>query len=284
VDRFILHDGAPLRLRPARRREARSLGGRLADEGFDLAVIFLGDDYAPMITRAGVPHRVFVRETAYASLATATYRIGAPQSWGPSERLDAWRALGLDPPGGDARIRPLPEASTSIQVRLAGRPRPWIVIHPFGGDPHKWWPIDHAAVAAHQLAEKVGGTVFLIGGAPAPAPPRAPGPGTFVDLAGQLTLSELIALLATSDLVISTDSGPYHLAGNMGRPGIGLFRAARPEHAGRYRTIATAMATPDERCAGICDVEGCRFSPCREMGDLAPDGVVARALALLRAT
>ena len=52
-----------------------------------------------------------------------------------------------------------------------------------------------------------------------------------VDLAESLNLDELIALLGLSDCVISMDSGPYHLAGAMGRPGVGLFRASRPEHA-----------------------------------------------------
>ncbi|HUG54123.1 MAG TPA: glycosyltransferase family 9 protein [Vicinamibacteria bacterium] len=202
VDRFILCDGSPLRLRPGRPRGVRALERELAAEDPGLAVIFLGDDYAPMITRAGVPHRVFVAESAFARLATATYAIGSARTWGPAERLGAWRALGLDPPG--------------------------------------------------------------------------------VDLRGQLGLDELIALVGIGDSVISTDSGPYHLAGAMGRPGVGLFRASRPEHAGRYPTLTSLVAPSLPECVGPCRWDRCAASPCRQMAALPPEEVVEAARRGLR--
>ena len=54
---------------------------------------------------------------------------------------------------------------------------------------------------------------MLIGTARA-SPPPVQG---ILDLGGELTLDELVALVATADCVISTDSGPYHLAGATGR-------------------------------------------------------------------
>ena len=47
-------------------------------------------------------------------------------------------------------------------------------------------------------------------------------------LAGRLKGEELVALIAVSDLVISIDSGPVHVAGAVGTPIIGLFGPLDP--------------------------------------------------------
>lgn len=50
-----------------------------------------------------------------------------------------------------------------------------------------------------------------------------------INFAGTGTLSELTGLLAASDLVISSDSGPYHLAVALGRPTVCWFVLETPE-------------------------------------------------------
>ena len=248
----------------------------MAAEGFDLAVIFLGDDYAPLLTRLGIPHRVFVAESAFGALATATYSIGSARTWGPRERLDAWRALGLEPAASLPSLRPPPAATAAVTERLRAATRPWISVHPFGSTTAQWWPLASAEAAARALRERFGGTVFLLGGPSGEWSPRE-----MVDLVGKLTLEELIALVGQSDCVISTDSGPYHLAGALGRPGVGLFRASRPEHAGRYPTVASVIAPDNAECRSGCRWDRCAFSPCRQMGRLAPETVVAAAAPVL---
>jgi ADP-heptose:LPS heptosyltransferase len=167
-----------------------------------------------------------------------------------------------------------------VSARLDGRPRPWITIHPFGRTTDQWWPLSAAEAAAHALRERFGGTVLLVGGV-AGAPSAQPAPREMVDLAGTLTLDELIDLLGQSDCVISTDSGPYHLAGALGRPGVGLFRASRPEHAGRYPNMAAVIAPNVAECQAACRWDRCGFSPCRQMASLAPETVVAAAAGAL---
>ena len=68
-------------------------------------------------------------------------------------------------------------------------------------------------------------------------------------------------------MVVTTDSGPFHIAGALGRPLVGLFRARRPEHAGRYARSRVLLGR-DERCAKECEWDRCRAEPCRQMDAL----------------
>jgi ADP-heptose:LPS heptosyltransferase len=55
------------------------------------------------------------------------------------------------------------------------------------------------------------------------------------DWAGQCSLSQLTGLLGASDLVISTDSGPYHMAVGMGVPTVCWFNFETPASYHRQR-------------------------------------------------
>jgi ADP-heptose:LPS heptosyltransferase len=279
LDRFIATDGAPLRVHPARVRAARALERLLASEEFALAVIFprrrlRADDHAHRRPSPRVRGRVRLRPAGHGRIFD---RGGAHV--GPRERLAAWRALGQDPGDGFPAMHVSPAALASVRARIGDVPRPWIVLHPFGRTADQWWPLTAAETAARMLRERFGGSVLLVGGGSGSAP-RAPAAPDMIDLGGRLSLDELIALIGTSDCVISTDSGPYHLAGAMDRRGVGLFRASRPEHAGRYAKIASVVAPSLTECHA-CRWDRCETSPCRQMASLSPEAVVEAAGAAL---
>lgn len=78
-------------------------------------------------------------------------------------------------------------------------------------------PPDAAEETARLLGE-VGQVVWL------DEAPRARGPLPGVlDLAGQLTVAELVAVLACCDLCVAVDTGVLHLAVTLRRPVVGLF-------------------------------------------------------------
>ena len=273
VDRVIVTDGAPLRLLPQHHRAARTLQAALAAESFDLAVIFLGDDYAPMLTRIGIPHRIFVAESAYSRLATASYSIGAPRTWGPQERLSAWAALQLPSDALTVTLRPTAQAAAwAAALAGAAERQPLLVIHPFGRTLDQWWP--HGQLTSFlALAERELGAVgYLVGNQqqaarvePAWLPAR--------NLAGRLSIDELAALLSNCACVVTTDSGPMHLAGALGVPTVALFRGHRPEHATRYSSLEPIVAPTAEGC-DACRWDDCRFTPCREMLSIQPEAVL----------
>lgn len=68
-------------------------------------------------------------------------------------------------------------------------------------------------------------------------------------LANQLKSNEIVALVASCDLIISIDSGPVHVAGTVGVPVVGLFGAVNP----RFRL------PPDSPGEGVFSNVPCLF-------------------------
>ena len=56
----------------------------------------------------------------------------------------------------------------------------------------------------------------------------------FVDLAGRTTLRDLACLFREASLLVTTDSGPMHLAAAMGTPVVALFGPTDPSRTGPY--------------------------------------------------
>jgi len=143
----------------------------------------------------------------------------------------------------------------------AARP-PLVVIHPGSGDfslARRWSAANFAAVA-DALCEE-GAQIFLVG---------RPSDGTEavlaamrtrpVDLTGQTTLAQLVALLGRADLFIGGDSGVSHLAAASGAPMVAIFgptNAAAWGPRGSRRSILQA-AVPCGPCAYVGHEVGLR--------------------------
>jgi ADP-heptose:LPS heptosyltransferase len=83
-------------------------------------------------------------------------------------------------------------------------------------------------------------------------------------------------VLAGAALVVSTDSGPYHIAGALGRPLVGLFRARRPEHADKYPG-AQVVFGQYAACAAECQWDRCAAPACRQMSRIEANDVIVAA-------
>jgi ADP-heptose:LPS heptosyltransferase len=68
-------------------------------------------------------------------------------------------------------------------------------------------------------------------------------------LASRLGGAEIVALIASCDLMISIDSGPVHVAGAVGTPVIGLFGPLNPR----------LILPPDSPALGLCSDVPCLF-------------------------
>jgi ADP-heptose:LPS heptosyltransferase len=277
IDEF--HEALALPYTIRQRRHLSEIRAWLLKRRFDVALIVLGDQFAPLLARSEVPIRVGVRGTALEACLTHTYDIGGPQTWGPRERLRCLEVLGVAVQDTPPRLWVLPEARISGAQRLVSlginSGEPYIVVHPFGRTERQWWPIDGVPDLARRATE-IGYKTVLVGGEETRAAGGAALRLWTADARGLLKVQELVAVVERASVVVSTDSGPFHLAGALGIRTVGLFRASRPEHAGRYPK-ATVLQGQDAACYGRCDWEHCAWLPCRQMAALSV-GQVERTL------
>jgi len=98
-----------------------------------------------------------------------------------------------------------------------------------------------------------------------------------VSLAGDTTLKTLAALYRMAPLVISTDTGPMHLAAAVGTPVVAVFGSTAPWRTGPYgkRHQVVRLDLPCSPCLKReCDHRRC-------MNDLAPELVISAVKRLL---
>ena len=186
--------------------------------------------------------RMLVRERLILAMSGATRRVGyafgvgdrtltdaLPVDDPDRHRVDDWMRL-LLPFGGpvaaeEAALVVTPEERSRADARLAALglgPEERIVgIHPGASVPEKRWPLDRFAVVAQALAARAGHRVlaFVEPGGYGASLATIPG----VVALGEVSLRELVALLARCDTLVCNDSGPMHIAGALGVPTVAVF-------------------------------------------------------------
>lgn len=275
-DDFYECNADPFSLRSS--SEIKDLNKWLAGERFDAAFILLGDQFAHLLAKAKIPVRVGVKGTPLEKCLTHTYEIGSPRSWGANERLNSIRCLGYHVENEVPRLKVADDARVSAVEKLRGLGlndgEKYIVVHPFGSTERQWWEIDKVLDLTAASDNRPGVRTVLVGGPETQG--RITAPTQLIDATGNLSLKELIAALDSALLVVSTDSGPFHIAGALARPLVGLFRSRRPEHATQYPT-ASIVFGENAVCMSECEWDKCRTSPCRQMADISAESVIAAA-------
>ncbi|WP_352431621.1 glycosyltransferase family 9 protein [Pyrinomonas sp.] len=266
LDDILEAEAIPFTLR--QRRELAVLADELRRREFDLAIILLGDQFAHLFAKIGIPIRVGVKEHPLAPCLTHCYSIGSPRSWGPKERLGALRCLGHEVKAVSPTLWVADEARRSAVEKIHAlglyEGDRYVVMHPFGSEKRQWWPLDRAALLARTLFHERGVRTLLIGGPEVRSAVRQDLPPYLLDSTGRLSVKELLAVIERAELVVTTDSGPFHIAGALHKPIIGLFRARRPEHAAAY-PMARVVFGRDAECEAECDWDRCKEIPCRQM-------------------
>ena len=292
IDGFMVFDHSPFPLSPKKARKVKQLEREIKSRKFDVAIVLLGDDFVPMLTRAGIPIRVGVNENIFRPLLTHSYSIGCARTWGPEQRLDAVRCIGINPAPAtwtyslrDGLIKTSHAAirtKTHEKLQCTGinLREPFVVLHPFGRKKHQWMPPGMAVALTYQIQQKLGMKPLIVGDSMEQASgllgliqPNTP------YLVGNLSVPELAQIMRRSKLVISTDSGPMHLAGALGVPTIGVFRTIRLEHAYRYPSVRSIWS--DGMGCNMCDWNKCQVHPCRQLKAIKVEDIINEASSIL---
>ena len=282
VDEFLVGTGDPLSIRG--RKQTRQTEERLNERRFDVAILLGGDQYAPLFYRAGVPIRVGPAACVYEPLLTHTYVVDG-RTWGPYERLGALRALGVETAHRVPRLDLDPQARAEFQrwreQSLGDANQPYVFIHPFASVPMRRWPLDRVPQLARQVYQLTGMRCLVDGGPEFRSVAASiPSSQSLINTVGTFPIAQLLAAIESARLVVSTDSGPYHMAGALGKPIIGLFRGRRPEHANRYPR-ARVIFGADPSCEEFCRWDRCRAEPCHEINAISIEEVLKEIIGAL---
>ncbi|MCM8791800.1 MAG: lipopolysaccharide heptosyltransferase II [Candidatus Omnitrophica bacterium] len=101
-----------------------------------------------------------------------------------------------------------------------------LAIHPSATCPSKRWPPERFAEVADRLIEKYNFKVFIVAGIKDKEISKMVLKNMkykAIDLAGKLSLSQLVSLLRKCQLFISNDSGPVHISSAIGVPVVSIF-------------------------------------------------------------
>jgi len=115
--------------------------------------------------------------------------------------------------------------------------RPLIVINSQATWPTKLWQPLKVAKLSDRLKENYGAQIIFTGGEGDYFPNKdilSLMKYTAVNCSGKTSLKELAYLLSLSDLMITMDSGPMHIASAMGTPTVAIFGPTAPWRTGPY--------------------------------------------------
>lgn len=141
---------------------------------------------------------------------------------------------------------------------------PFFLLHPGGNFltvSRRWPPESYARLA--ELIRRAWAHPIVVTGAAAERgiveAIRRRTPVPLVDLAGQLTLRQLMAVIERSALCIMNDTGPLHFAQALRRPTVAILGPTAPEVVGIPATTrAVRLDLPCSPCAFLTGWQACR--------------------------
>ena len=162
------------------------------------------------------------------------------------------------------------------------RARPLVGLNVGASAAHRLWPPQHFARLAEMLQTDCAVQTVILSG------PREAGIARniqqlaavdTVSAAGQTTVKQLAALLSRCAVVVSSDTGPLHIAVAVGTPVVGLYGSPDPDKTGPFGEDNTVL-TADLPCSPCVNRPTCRDYPC--MREIQPERVAEAVLNLLQ--
>ncbi len=137
---------------------------------------------------------------------------------------------------------PLSETQRELAASLVEKDRPLLLISPCSSQRarnYRNWSAENYAAAARHAQQKFGCKIVLTGGHSATEQEYASiirklAGNDVVNLMGDTSLKQLLALIDAADCVLCPDSGPAHMATTVGTPVIGLYATSNPARTGPY--------------------------------------------------
>jgi heptosyltransferase-1 len=245
-------------------------GRDLRAEGYDITLDLQGLMRTGLMTWAtGSPRRIGLF-SAREGARFAYTEVVADTAISAAERyLTCLEYLGIQVEPLDFQIKA--KASLPEELNTFGT---YIVLHPYSRWRTKLWPWRYY----QELIDSMPEHRFVVIGEGPWFPLEAP--SRLIDLRNQLTIGTLLTVLDRASAVLSTDSGPAHIAAALGRSTLVLFGATdwrKTKPSGRNVLIQT-----QELFCSPCQKRTCwRDTPVECMSLLSPSKIRTLLLALV---
>lgn len=171
-----------------------------------------------------------------------------------------------------------PQVAAAVAARWPGGGSRWIVLQPGARWDNKRWPAEYFAELVRRLVRETKGVRFAILGSGADEPLgqviSAAAPEHCVNLCGRTSLPEMVEWVRRSDLMLTNDTGPMHVAAALGKPLVALFGPTEPSRTGPYGQADEVLRI--ELPCSPCLSPRCTFHQPQEcLRALSPDRVLA---------
>ena len=177
-----------------------------------------------------------------------------------------------------------PEISAEVKRKWTTGSARWIVLQPGARWLNKRWPVENFAHLVRQLAAARPEFRFAIMGSaedqPAGAAIAEADPKRCLDLTGKVSLPEMVEWIRLSELMISNDTGPMHVAAALRKPVVAIFGPTEPRRTGPYGQLRNVVRI-DLPCAPCLKSRCAYFKPMECLRALPPELVFHRATTLM---
>jgi ADP-heptose:LPS heptosyltransferase len=156
----------------------------------------------------------------------------------------------------------------------------WVALHPGSKDRFKRWPKENFAAVGCALKKRLGMEILITGSSEEEELMRevaAMIPGSHLSLSN-LSFRSFAALLEQMDLLISNDTGPFHVACALKTPAIGLYASTDPFLCGPHHA-KKAIAIAKKSACTPCLKRKCRLPFC--LLQIGPCEVIEAAIKIL---
>lgn len=241
----------------------KGLISRLKSKNFDLAIVLHGNDpeAVPIACLSGAPFRLSMTSSVFNEHLT-WYSPSGSGSHVIDEKLRALNVLGIKAKDKrmEMRLTNAEEQEAGSILDERGFNGPLACIHPFGSKPTRSWPIENAALLADSLCDELGFDIVMLGGTKKRELEGSKRIAAMMKnkalfTAGEIDLRTSAAIIKRSIVVISTDSGPMHIAETFNVPLVAILGS----------TLATSTGPLSESSIVLQDMEACDDPrPCKD--------------------
>jgi lipopolysaccharide heptosyltransferase I len=142
-------------------------------------------------------------------------------------------------------LPPRPRVADAIRRKWPVNSGRWLLLQPGARWLNKRWPAESFALLARQIVQQFPGVELAVLGGPEDAPLGAVIAGAAgqrcLDLTGRLSLPEMVEWVRSSQLMVTNDTGPMHVAAALGKPVVALFGPTEPRRTGPYGQLQNVL-------------------------------------------